>query len=321
MKTKTFRRLTLPVDGSAASQRGVDFAAELAQSEGAEIDVCSALDDTAFMLPIAEGALVNPAPFIDAAQTATKNHISDALVQLHGAGITAEGTVLRGFPVAEIDEFARRRHADAIVMGTNGRSGIERMFMGSVTMALLRVADIPVVTVHADDTLRSGSILVAVDASPASLGALECAIARARVSGASLLLVHVFDESRIDRLIAATGLRPQGALRQGLTDAESALAQAADSVQAAGIPFTKQLERGVPADAILTVAERHEVGSIAIGTHGRSALERFIIGSVADSVVRRAHVPVYVVRRRDATAPKRAPDEQHAEHAPEPVSP
>jgi nucleotide-binding universal stress UspA family protein len=297
---KTLRRLILPVDGSEASQRGVAFAEQLAKSDGATVDVCSALDEAAFMLPVAEGALVNPAPFIAAAEKITAKHISDAVARLHDAGISVEGTLLHGFPVAEIDEFARRRQADAIVMGTNGRSGLERMFMGSVTMALLRIADVPVVTVHADDTLRSGPMLVAIDASSASLAALECAIDRAGVTGVSLQLLHVYDESRLDRLIVVTGLRPQSAQRQALTDAEVALEEAADRVRAAGVKFATELERGVPADTILAAVERHGAGSVAIGTHGRSALERFVIGSVADTVVRSSRVPVYVVRRPSA---------------------
>ncbi len=296
---KAFARLILPIDGSAASNRGVAFAAQLAKAEGSTVEVCSAIDETALMLPLAEGALVDPAPLMQEMETATAAYMADAVSLLHGAGITAQATVLRGNPVAEIDGFARKVGGNAIVLGTNGRGGMERMFMGSVTMAVLRIVDMPVVTVHSDDTLKSGPLIVAIDASSASEAALECAIERALVTGAALQLLHVFEESRVERLSVAIGLRPQIARRQALNDAENALEEAAEHVRAAGVAFTTELERGHPTDAIIAAAERHGAGGIAIGTHGRGGLERFVLGSVADGVVRSARVPVYVVHRRN----------------------
>lgn len=294
---KTFARLIVPVDGCAASNRGVEFAAQLAKSEGAEVDVCSAIDETALMLPLSEGALVDPAPLMEEMEAATAAHIATAVSTLRGAGVVAEGTVLRGTPVIEIDAFARSRNGDAIVLGTNGRRGVERMFMGSVTIALLRIADMPVVTVHADDTVRTGPMLVAIDGSQASIAALECAIERAHLTGVPLQLLHVFEERRVDRLSAGLGLRTENARRQALTDAENAIEEAAARVRASGVSFSTELERGDPTATILAAAARHSAGSIAIGTHGRGGLERFVLGSVADGVVRSARVPVYVVRR------------------------
>lgn len=295
-----FCRLILPVDGSPASNRGVAFAAQLAKSEGATVYVCSAVDEAATVLPVAEGSALNPAPLFEGMETLAQQQVSAALDVLRDAGVTALGSIVYGNPVAEVALFARREHADGIVLGTNGRTGIERIFMGSVTAALLRIADVPVVTVHADDVMRSGPAIVAIDSSMASLAALECALERARVTGAAVRLLHVFEERRVDRLCSAMGLRPQTARRQALTDADIALDDAADRARAAGVKFCTELERGDPVESILMSAERYGACAIAIGTHGRGALERFTIGSVSDGVVRNAHVPVYVVHRRSA---------------------
>jgi nucleotide-binding universal stress UspA family protein len=294
----TFRRLALPIDGSKAALRGVAFAAQLAKREGAFVDVCSAIDEAAVMLPLAEGALIDPEPLIDALIAGAEKHVAAAVHILHEAGVGATGTVLRGYPVGEIDTFVRAKEADAIVMGTNGRAGIDRLFLGSVTMAIIRLADVPVVTVHADDTLDGGPLLVAVDASAASLAALDCAIERARVAGVALALLHVFGWNSIEQLSSTVGIRPQSAGRRALSDAENALDEAADHVRAAGLTFRTELYRGEdPAAAILTAAERHGAGAIVMGTHGRGGLERLLIGSVADRVVRAAQLPVYVIRR------------------------
>ena len=294
-----FRRLIVPVDGSAAANRGITFAAQLAQREAAVVDVCSVVNDVAVMASLAEGAMANPGPLLEYLETAGTTLIGVSLASLHDAGIAGQGIVLHGNPLDEIHEFARRQRADAIVIGTNGRSGMDRLFMGSLTYALVRIADIPVVTVHADDTLLAGPMLVAIDASAASQAALACAIDRALVSGVALALLHVFEQSDVDRLSVAMGRRQHSARRQALTAAEDALDDAADRVRAAGVRFTTHLERGVPADVIVLAAERQGAGSIVIGTHGRGPLQRFVLGSVADGVIRAARVPVYVVHRRD----------------------
>jgi nucleotide-binding universal stress UspA family protein len=63
-------------------------------------------------------------------------------------GIPANGHVLRGEPAYEIVVFAAKHEADAIVMGTHGRSGLKRLFMGSVAEAVLRSASCPVIVVR-----------------------------------------------------------------------------------------------------------------------------------------------------------------------------
>jgi nucleotide-binding universal stress UspA family protein len=292
---KKFTRMVVPVDGSAAASRGILFAVELAKSEGAAVEVCSVIDEMALLMPMADGAIVDPMPMVEAA--AAKS-VAEAVALLQEAGIAAAGTIRRGKPASEINAFARQQRAEVIIMGTTGRAGIDRLFMGSVTMDLLRAADVPVVTVHADDTLVRGPMLVAVDTSAASIGALECAIDRARAGGVTLQLVHVFEEGRVERAATTLGLRTRGALRQAFTDAEDALDDAADRVRAAGVSCVTELVRGVAVESILAAAERHAAGSIAIGTHGRGALEGFVLGSVADGVIRASRLPVYVVHRR-----------------------
>jgi nucleotide-binding universal stress UspA family protein len=299
---KSFERLVVPVDGSPAAQRGIQFAAELAQREGSAIEVCSVVDEIAVILPLAEGALCDPAPIMETIEHAADDNVSTALALLRAAGVTATGTTLRGTPAAEIDAFVRRRHADGIVLGTNGRDAIGRLFMGSITLALVRTSDVPVVTVHADDVLRAGPMLVAIDNSSASLAALNCAIERARATNATLNLLHVFEEHRIERYVQALGLRSRDARRKALTDAEDALDDAADRVRTAGIRCATELQFGIPAATIVSAAERLASSSVTIGTHGRGELARLVLGSVANEVIRAARVPVYVVHRRYAAA-------------------
>ncbi len=299
---KHFERLVVPVDGSSAARRGIDFAIELAKREGAAVDVCSVVDEIAVILPLAEGALGDPSLIMGTIEHAADENVNVAVTLLRDAGIAAEGMVLRGSPATEIDAFVRRRFADAIVLGTNGRTSIERWFIGGITLALLRTSDVPVITVHADDMLHFGPILVAVDDSPASLAALDCAIERAGRSSATLALLHVFEERQVERYAQALGLRSRDVRRQALTAAEDAVDDAADHVRAAGISCSTEMQFGIPSATIVAAAQRHASASIAIGTHGRGELGRLFFGSVAAEVVRAARVPVYVVRHQSTAA-------------------
>jgi nucleotide-binding universal stress UspA family protein len=299
---KNFDLLVVPVDGSSAARRGIDFAIDLAKREGAAVDVCSVVDEIAVILPLAEGALCDPSLIMETIEHAADENVKFALSLLREAGIAAEGTVLRGNPAAEIDAFVRRRVADAIVLGTNGRSTIERWFTGGVTLAMLRTSDVPVITVHADDTLNAGPMLVAIDDSPASLAALDCAIERAGCISATLALLHVFEERRVERYAQALGLHSRDARRRALADAEDTVTGAADRARAAGISCSTDMQFGSPGATIVWAAQRYASSSIAIGTHGRGELGRLLFGSVADEVVRAARVPVYVVHHQRSAA-------------------
>ncbi len=298
-----FERIVVPVDGSSAARRGIDFAIELAKREGSIVDVCSVVDEIALILPLAEGAPCDPSLIMATIEQAADDNVNVALVLLRDAGIAAAGTVLRGSPAAEIDAFVRRRFADAIVLGTNGLSAIERWFIGGITLTMLRTSDVPVITVHADDTLHKGPMLVAVDDSPAGLAALDLAIERARRTSATLVLLHVFEEHRVERYAQALGLHSCDARGRALTAAEDALDDAADRVRAAGISCSTEMLFGIPGAMIVAEAQRHDISSIVIGTHGRGELGRLLFGSVAAGVVRAARVPVYVVHHQSTAAP------------------
>lgn len=78
--------------------------------------------------------------------------------------------------------------------------------------------------------------------------------------------------------------------------AQANLNAAAADLRASGIPVETMIQAGQPAETILDVARSNDVDMIAMTTHGRSGIQRFLLGNVADRVVRHAHVPVLLVR-------------------------
>jgi nucleotide-binding universal stress UspA family protein len=142
-------------------------------------------------------------------------------------------------------------------------------------------------------------ILVAVDGSPGSARAVAHAIALSKAFGAALRVLHVIDmgwlalgpELAVDtqRLVAAR--RAEG---------ERTVAAALETARAAGASVeTSLVETGAPgqrvASQIVLEAQAWPADLLVLGTHGRSGAERFLLGSVAEGVARRASVPVLLV--------------------------
>ncbi|MEM8681378.1 MAG: universal stress protein [Planctomycetota bacterium] len=129
--------------------------------------------------------------------------------------------------------------------------------------------------------------LVPIDFSAHSEAALEYATAFAKDQDAELLIVHVV-EPAIEDLEGVT----QGAAMEGLVAALHERKPSDESVS-----YAHRLLQGTPAEAILEVADEESVALIVMGTHGRRGLNRFVMGSVAEKIVRKAACPVLTIKQ------------------------
>ena len=150
--------------------------------------------------------------------------------------------------------------------------------------------------------MKADVLLVPIDlASPTqAIVALACTLARALDCVVTLLhVVHL-----------PVGVPPAGALPLGLIDTETAmdvldeeagrrLQELSKEFLAAQLPVSHVVRHGEPAMTIAAVAEELKVRHIVMGTHGRQGLERFLLGSVADRVLRKAACPVTIVHIPD----------------------
>ena len=149
-------------------------------------------------------------------------------------------------------------------------------------------------------------ILVPVDSSAPSGRALETAIAMARMTGASLRILHVLDE-----LVFPVGFNMNASYAADVLprlrrDSARLLEEARTRVAAAGIAVDTSLDEGFArrtSDVILEAARNWPADLIVIGTHGRRGPSRLFMGSDAEQVVRAADVPVLLVRSKEAWTP------------------
>jgi len=198
--------------------------------------------------------------------------------------------------VAEIIvDSAAAGKVDLIVMSSHGYSGLTRWVLGSVAEKVLRGAPCPVLVIRSPRPVRR--ILIPLDGSALSEQALTPGLSLAAGLGAEVTLlraiprVDVKEIEQLDQAERGLGRRLEEELRE---DAGQYLRNLAAARPEMGIKTAVVNEPA--ADSILDYAEKHATDVIAMSTHGRTGLGRWVYGSVTEKVLRGAHHSMLVVR-------------------------
>jgi nucleotide-binding universal stress UspA family protein len=138
-------------------------------------------------------------------------------------------------------------------------------------------------------------ILVPLDGSKTAEGVLPHAKALAYSEGAELVLLTVTANPALDYAFSDPGLA-QRAEEDQEERSKRYMAEVEQQLKSAGFKVSTLLRVGAVADVILTVAEEMQVDVIAMSTHGRTGPARWLLGSVAERVVRSSKVPVMLIR-------------------------
>jgi len=134
-------------------------------------------------------------------------------------------------------------------------------------------------------------ILLPTDGTPSSERAIEQALELAALSGASLHALSV-----IDRTIVPSDVRSDILYDELEVECAEAVAVVEAAAREGGIEVQTAVERGTPYKIILDYADEHDIDAIVMGTHGRRGIDRYLLGSVTEKVVRLSKVPVLTVR-------------------------
>jgi nucleotide-binding universal stress UspA family protein len=208
-----------------------------------------------------------------------------------------------GDPAEVIVNEAARRGVGAVVIASHGRGAVGRWMFGSVADRVARTSTIPVVIVRRDDDAPSAAtlrrVVVPLDGSPRSLEALPAAGAIASGHGLPIHLVTALDVSGLTPVAAPGMAMPvSGELyTQVYNDLEAgaraALAEAADTLASAGAAVTTEVRVGSPYSVIVDILRPGDI--VVITSHGRTGVRRWLLGSVAEQLVRFAPAPVMLV--------------------------
>ena len=211
-----------------------------------------------------------------------------------------------GFAHDEIVAQIAATHADLLVLGTHGRSGFQRMFLGSVSEKVIRKATCPtlVVTPRAADVAMDAPvqfhrIVCPVDFSDSSLNALEYAINLAEEADARLTVLHVVElphvlgdePAVVDIDVARIHEAATTEARRRLHDLIPAQARTYCTVDTTVVEGRAYRE-------ILRHAAERQSDLIVMGVQGRGALDLLVFGSTTHHVIRSATCPVLIIRRR-----------------------
>jgi nucleotide-binding universal stress UspA family protein len=301
----TLRSVLVPYDGSEFSERALHHAVSLARWYKAAITLLHVDPRGTFMAEDGVGGLASRVDPVERKRLVS--WLAEVSDEARNSGVPVEARVSEGRPTAEIVRVAREMPADLIVMGTHGRTGFDRLVLGSVTEKVLRQAPCPVLTVTSKTVpvYRSGrppfeSLVCPVDFSGDSLRALEYALSLAQEAYGRLTILHAIEQfpPEEEPVLAPfdMGIYHQAVERQVRGRlAEILPRDAPDWCQPEHV-----VARGKAWRAILEVAEKRTADLIVMGVHGRNAVDLALFGSTTHHVVRGARCPVLVVRTGSA---------------------
>jgi len=292
-------RVLCPIDFSDCSRRALDHAIAIGRWFGADIDVLHVTPE-ALMTGRAEMQMRLEVLRTEAHADAIEQ--TKRFVEAAGASdLKIHVSVERGDPAAVIAVGAPSSAAGLVVMGTHGRSGFERLLLGSVTERVLRRVRCPLLTVppHAAEAparTMFTRVLCPVDFSDSSALALEYASSLVEVTGGSLIVLHAIEEFADEPLAYRRFAAPE--YRRQLEDEARDLLRAALATKARSARAPEEIVvAGKASSEVLRVAAERSVDAIVMGIRGRNVVDRLLLGSTTDHVVRAASCPVLTIRQ------------------------
>ncbi|MBI3854409.1 MAG: universal stress protein [Planctomycetes bacterium] len=276
------KKILIPLDGSELAESVLSQVRPLLAREEAEILLLRVVT----MPPSVESDAGEP---LDLLWSRAVDYLQNLSARLSGEGLRVRTRAVEGIPADEILEAARKEGADLIAMSTHGRTGLARWVFGSVTEKILRASPVPVLAIPSFTgaggdvfptgarQLPFGKIIAPIAATDLSLEILPPLAEFARLFGSKVFLVHVCEGTACAVPIHEMRL-------------------AHERLGKAGVPAEPLLKQGDPASRILEACRDQGADLIAMTTHGRSGLTRWMLGSVAEKVLRASNVPLLVVR-------------------------
>jgi len=279
--------ILVPTDGSRNATVAVDHAVALATRLGASIRGL-------YVTHVPSYIGIEAGIDMDAVRSAFEAEGEAALEAVRSrckrAGVPVTTETRMGRPARQIREAATDAQVDLVVMGTHGRSGVSRLLLGSVTESVLRGVEVPVLVIPSAEAPEPDDydrILVATDASEGSRAATNMALELAGSLGTELHGLYVLDDRLSRAEVVERALEGEGA---------NELADLEREAESRGVSFISAIETGLPHESIRDYAADHDVDFVVMGSHGRDVIDRAVLGSVSERVVRTASRPVLVVR-------------------------
>ena len=319
--------ILVPLDGTEVSKGILPYVSELARKAGVPLVLLGVVDPSEIDYPTSlavssavsslepeiylqlqhETRRTDPAEVVwDRLEASALAHVTEILSgiarDLEEVGVSAGIRTVVGIPAEEILRIADQEQCGLITMSTHGRSVIGQSILGSVTYRVVHSSNLPVLVVRPEDAQdyleREGAsistVTVPLDGSELAERALSHAEALAQKLSLDILLVRVVP---IAYPVYWHGLyREVPNLADRLVPgAQEYLNGVAQTLEKEGIRVRTKVLRGPTAQALLNLAYEMPNDLIVMTTHGRSGPSRWLLGSVAETMIRASGEPVIIV--------------------------
>ncbi len=280
------KTIMLATDFSERSDRAMRRATLLARKFGAQLSIVHVVDDD------------QPRRIVEserAAATALLTELRNTVQSVDG--LACDTRVVLADPFEGIARAAGEKAADILVIGPHRRQALRDVFVGTTAERTIRSAACPVLMVNAPPVGSYAQVMLTSDLSQGAQRAVTACKALGIARGADAAILHIYD-AQITHMAMSHTLRSEDRAAYLADQHEEAARSLATFVEAIGWPSLRRIVRDgrqAPAQEILTAAKEEGADLIVVGTHGRSGIANFFLGSVAEAVLRGADQDVLAV--------------------------
>ncbi len=312
-----FRRILVPLDGSAHAECALPIAARLTRALDGTLILARAVEPPLQLATVLPSAPQGEERILSESLGRATSYLAQIAQQPEQAGVKHEKVTLIGYPAEVILDTVYSSQADVIILCSHGRTGLLHWVLGSVAQNIVHQAPVPVLVLRQQgplpplDTQRPLRVLVPLDGSwlaEAALGSAATLVSVLAPQGQGAL--HLAQVLKHPPAESETASPPVGAREAALWAAQDYLSRTADHLQRG--PFA-QLQIHITwsvlvnqdvAGALVNLAQSVNSDTdrfdlIAMATHGRGGLHRWVMGSVTERVLAASRLPLLVIRPKE----------------------
>ena len=310
-------QIVVPLDMSDVAEGALPLARAIARGSGTPIDLVTVIEASGeFMSWVRDSSAVQE---MAERETFRREYLDQIAETIEGA--TVESVVLRGRPAQQIIEYTDQLENPVIVMTSHGRSGFQRLMVGSVLARVVHGSSCPVLVVrssHPENPIpplsEVKSIVVPLDGSEFAEHALNVV---EELMGNGDVTYHLV---RIPEMVTYPGTMYGAASYETVEiyldaveqEAEAYLKDMAAELEKRGHKVTWEVRQGLIADAIQAAVTKNDADMVAMSSHGRTGFRRVLMGSVAERVLNESPVPVLMVGPEDFDDEEQSEDQSSA---------
>jgi len=300
-----YSKILVPLDGSKTAENVLPYARFLAGRFKVPVELLAVLDIAEMATHISAEKARHLDTMIEDGMRASTNYVRGVATTFAGGNVTC--AVEKDRAEEAIINKAEADGDTLIAMATHGRSGLNRFLLGSVAEKVLRGSANPLMLVRATDAAKTTgeapfkSVIVPLDGSELAESVMPTVATMAKELGLEVVLFRAYhipynayaaDDGyyavNYDELIA--GVRDE---------AKEYLDKKVAEMKTLGVAKVSALSKeGFAGDEIIALARKTADALIAMCSHGRSGVKRWVLGSVTENVVRHSDDPVLVVRAK-----------------------